>query len=222
MGHYVYKIKQVLLQHSLNTMVTPPHWETVYDHRKAVLQLSIIYKVSEMYSTESVVFRNIENGRTCVETPSAVAVVTHVFTSCQNVSDNARYNSRTNASTSSCKVTSYIVLSQCFSTFLSAATPFMPMALTCDPQSQKYTKVNFIIEKAMKIQRAERTYTSTPALNSGLDGGGGLVNATPRSLDPRERRSTHCIGGWVESRTGLGGWAKSCPHRVSISGPSTP
>jgi len=66
MGHYVYKNKKVLLQRSLNIMVTPPQWETVYDHRKAVLQLSVIYKVSEMNTTESVVFRNTESGRTCV------------------------------------------------------------------------------------------------------------------------------------------------------------
>ena len=143
----------------------------MYDHRKAVLQLSVIYKVSEMNLTESVVFRNIESGRTCVETPSAVTVAILAFNSCQNVRDNERYNSLTIASTSPCKVASYIVLSLCFSTFLSAATPFMPMALTCDPKSQKYTKANFTIEKA-KIQRAESMYSSTPSLNSALDGGG--------------------------------------------------
>jgi hypothetical protein len=32
-----------------------------------------------------------------------------------------------------------------------------------------------------------------------------MVNATPRPLYPRERPGTHCIGGWVGHRAGLGG-----------------
>jgi hypothetical protein len=71
-------------------MVTPPPpGEHGYEPRKAVLQLSVIYKVSEMNATEPVVFRNIESVRTCVETASAITVVILVFISCQNVSDNA-------------------------------------------------------------------------------------------------------------------------------------
>jgi hypothetical protein len=31
---------------------------------------------------------------------------------------------------------------------------------------------------------------------------------------------THCIGGWVEPRTGMDGYGKSRPHRDSIPGPS--
>jgi len=31
-----------------------------------------------------------------------------------------------------------------------------------------------------------------------------VVNATPRPLYPRERPSTHCIGGWVGPKAGLG------------------
>ena len=34
-----------------------------------------------------------------------------------------------------------------------------------------------------------------------------VVNATPRPLDPRERRGTHCIGGWVGPRAGLENFA---------------
>jgi hypothetical protein len=34
---------------------------------------------------------------------------------------------------------------------------------------------------------------------------GRLVNATARPLYPWERRSTHCIGGWVGPRAGLDG-----------------
>ena len=40
---------------------------------------------------------------------------------------------------------------------------------------------------------------------------GWMVNATPRPLCPRERRVTHCIGGWVGPRAGLDGCGKSRP-----------
>jgi len=49
---------------------------------------------------------------------------------------------------------------------------------------------------------------------------GCVVNATPRSLYPRDRPGTHCIGEWVGSRAGLDGCAKSRFHRDSIPGPS--
>ena len=38
-----------------------------------------------------------------------------------------------------------------------------------------------------------------------------VVNAMPRSLYPRERLFTHCIGGWVGPRAGLDGCVKSRP-----------
>jgi len=38
-----------------------------------------------------------------------------------------------------------------------------------------------------------------------------VVNATPLPLYPRERPSTHCIGGWVGPRAGLDGCGKSRP-----------
>jgi len=44
----------------------------------------------------------------------------------------------------------------------------------------------------------------------------------PAVLPPGNTRYTHCIGGWVGSRTGLDEWGKSRPQRVSISGPSSP
>jgi hypothetical protein len=37
---------------------------------------------------------------------------------------------------------------------------------------------------------------------------GWLDKATPRPLYPREKPGTHCIGGWVELRVGLGGYGK--------------
>jgi hypothetical protein len=38
---------------------------------------------------------------------------------------------------------------------------------------------------------------------------------------PRQRPSTHCIGGWLGPRAGLDGCGKSHPHRDSIPGPSS-
>jgi hypothetical protein len=48
---------------------------------------------------------------------------------------------------------------------------------------------------------------------------GWVVNATPRPLYPRERPSTHSIGGWVDPSAGLDKCEKSRPHRDSIPGP---
>jgi hypothetical protein len=44
---------------------------------------------------------------------------------------------------------------------------------------------------------------------------GSVFNATPRPLYSRERPVTHCIGGWVDPRTGLDGCGKYRPHRDS-------
>jgi len=41
---------------------------------------------------------------------------------------------------------------------------------------------------------------------------GWVVNATPRQLYSRERPGTHCLGGWVGPRAGLGGYGKSHPR----------
>jgi len=51
---------------------------------------------------------------------------------------------------------------------------------------------------------------------------GWVVNATPRPLYPRGRPGTRCIGGWVGAIAGLYGFGKSCLHRDSIPGPSSP
>jgi hypothetical protein len=50
---------------------------------------------------------------------------------------------------------------------------------------------------------------------------GWVVSTTPRPLYPRERRGTHCTGGWVGPRAGLDVCEKSRPHRDSIPGPSS-
>jgi hypothetical protein len=51
---------------------------------------------------------------------------------------------------------------------------------------------------------------------------GWVVSTTPRPLYTRKRHGTHCTGGWVEPRAGLGGCEKSPPNRDSIIGPSSP
>ena len=48
---------------------------------------------------------------------------------------------------------------------------------------------------------------------------GWVVSATPWPLYPRERPGTHCIGGWVGPRAGLGRCEKSRPYRDSIPRP---
>jgi hypothetical protein len=65
----------------------------------------------------------------------------------------------------------------------------------------------------------EWRYSSTLSLNLGARWGW-VVNSTTRPLYPRERPGTHCVGGWVSPRAGLGGCGKSRLHRDSIPGPS--
>jgi hypothetical protein len=47
-------------------------------------------------------------------------------------------------------------------------------------------------------------YSSTLSLTSALDGVGDQRH-TPASLAPRKTAGTHCTGGWVRPRAGLGG-----------------
>jgi hypothetical protein len=44
----------------------------------------------------------------------------------------------------------------------------------------------------------------------------------PAALPPGKRLGTYCIDGWVSPRAGLGGCGKSCSHRESIPGLSSP
>ena len=57
----------------------------------------------------------------------------------------------------------------------------------------------------------EYMYGSTLSLISALYGVGGQRHA-PDTLPPGEIR-THCIGGWVDTRTGLDRCGKTRPHR---------
>jgi len=67
----------------------------------------------------------------------------------------------------------------------------------------------------------EQRYNSTLSLRSALDDGEWSM-PHPGRFNPREKSSTHCIGGWVSIRAGLDGCGKSRPHRDSIRGPSSP
>jgi hypothetical protein len=40
-----------------------------------------------------------------------------------------------------------------------------------------------------------------------------VVSTTTRSLYPRERPGSHCVGGWVSLGAGVGGCGRFCPHR---------
>jgi hypothetical protein len=51
---------------------------------------------------------------------------------------------------------------------------------------------------------------------------GWVVSTTPGPLYPQKRSGTHCTGGWVGPRAGLGVCEKSRPYRVSIPRPSRP
>jgi hypothetical protein len=44
----------------------------------------------------------------------------------------------------------------------------------------------------------------------------------PAAFYPQETSSIHRTGGWVGSRAGIESSGKSCPHRVSNPGPSSP
>ena len=52
-------------------------------------------------------------------------------------------------------------------------------------------------------------YSSTLSSTSELNGGVGGQRHAPDRFTPHERPSTHCIGGWVGTRTGLDGWGIS-------------
>jgi hypothetical protein len=49
-----------------------------------------------------------------------------------------------------------------------------------------------------------------------------VVSTTPRPLYSREKPGTHCTGGWLGTRAGLGVCEKSRPYRDSIPEPSSP
>ena len=71
----------------------------------------------------------------------------------------------------------------------------------------------------MKVQRGSKVIALL-FINLGARWGG-VVNAAPPPLDPRERHGNHCTEGWVGPTAGLDGCVKSRPHRNSIRRPSS-
>jgi hypothetical protein len=62
-------------------------------------------------------------------------------------------------------------------------------------------QVQFNLEQAMNTQRGKEVQLySFFNLGARL---GGVVNAMPQPLHPRERLGTHCTGGWVGPKAGL-------------------
>jgi hypothetical protein len=80
-------------------------------------------------------------------------------------------------------------------------------------------KVKVTLEQATKAQRGNRAIALLFILGARWRW---VVNVTPRPLYPRKAASTHCVGGWVDPRDGLGGCGKSRLHWDSISGPYSP
>jgi hypothetical protein len=62
---------------------------------------------------------------------------------------------------------------------------------------------------------------STLSLTSALDAGG-WSTPHPGRFIPGKQTRYHCTGGCVGLETGLDGCGKSCPHRDSMHGPSSP
>jgi hypothetical protein len=88
---------------------------------------------------------------------------------------------------------------------------------SCVRNTEYKVKVKFTLERATKAYR----YGSSLSLTSALDGGGGVVNATPRPLYPREINGTHCVEGWVGPMAGLEGCRKPRPP-TEIRSPDRP
>jgi hypothetical protein len=82
-------------------------------------------------------------------------------------------------------------------------------------------KVKFALEQVMKAQRRRR-YIALLFFNLGDKTGVGVQRHATAALPPPKRPGTHCIGGWVGPRAGLGRCGKSGLHLDSIPGPSSP
>ena len=82
-------------------------------------------------------------------------------------------------------------------------------------------KVKVTLQRAIKVQRGEYSYSSILFLTAALDRVGGQP-PSPVAMPPGKRSDTHCTGGWVGPRAGLDRCGKSRPQRDSIPGPSSP
>jgi len=91
----------------------------------------------------------------------------------------------------------------------------------CLQQKLIKVKLKFTLKQARKAQTVSRGISLLFLLPRCYMGVGGQSH-TPAALPPGKRPDTHCIGGWVGPMAGLDGHGKSCPHRDSIPGPSSP
>jgi hypothetical protein len=86
--------------------------------------------------------------------------------------------------------------------------------------SKGKVKVKASPEQATKAQWGVEVYLySFFNLSARL---GGWSTPRPAALPPGKHPVPHCTRGWVGLRAGLDGCGKSCPHRDSIPGPSSP
>ena len=85
-----------------------------------------------------------------------------------------------------------------------------------------YLKVTLTLEQTMKARWGSMFIALLILVNPGTRWGW-VDKATIRPLYPRGKRSgTRCAGGWVYPRADLDWCGKSCLHRDSIPGPSSP
>jgi hypothetical protein len=75
-------------------------------------------------------------------------------------------------------------------------------------------------ESSIQEQRGRRRYSSNPLATSATEGGGWTETRT-NAFTLEKISGTHFIGYWVGLAAGLQGHRKSCPHRDSITGPSS-
>jgi hypothetical protein len=81
---------------------------------------------------------------------------------------------------------------------------------TCEENEYEKSKVEVILEQAMKTQRGSRVkYSFTLSLTSGLNGW--VINTKLQPLYPGNRHDINFIEGWTGSWAGLKGCVKFRP-----------
>jgi hypothetical protein len=101
-----------------------------------------------------------------------------------------------------------------FTVYTSVLRHAAPRGVVCSPRLVK-AKVKVTLELPRRPKGGEEVQLYS-FFNLGARWGG---RSAPR---PGRLPGTHCMGGWVGLRAGLDGCGKSCLHRDSIAGPSSP
>jgi len=86
---------------------------------------------------------------------------------------------------------------------------------------QRHSPVVFPPRGGHAVPEGHYIYSPTLSLTSALDGSG-WSKTLPGGFSSRRRLGNHWNGEWVEFSARLGVYRRSCPHRNSISGPSSP